>query len=314
MPALKLTGLTANCALGYLAALGVMEALHSVVSPDIEMRWSDDFYPHAVLHGLSGPEELIAALLDDRDRRRQGSVLNHPPGKPFDTLGCSPEELLEWAHRIGELADDDPDVDQWAALLIEGGFTAQGKAKPTHLDFSSGQVKFLKVVRLVADALDADLLDEAVFGPWRFESSLSTLRFDRDGERLAALRGVPPTKEPRNGVPGADWLAFRGLAFYPLTLVPGRDRARVVTAACDAGFKRSAFRWPVWCAPLDHPTIRALVTDPRLVGERADQRISNHQHLHAMGIDSVWESTIVRSAKGYGSFGPPKQLVRGSAL
>ena len=130
MSELKLTGLTANSAHGYLAALGVVEALRSV-GIDTGMFWSTDFYPHAILRGVSDSEILISALLEDRDRRMRGAVLNHPPGHPFDTLGCSKDELSAWAERIGELPDDDPDVDQWAALLIEGGFTAQSKAKPT---------------------------------------------------------------------------------------------------------------------------------------------------------------------------------------
>jgi hypothetical protein len=309
---LKLTGLKANSAHGYLASLGVVEALQSV-GLEPEMSWSTDFYPHALLSGVSDSDTLISALLDDRDRRLRGAVLNHPPGAPFQTLGCSKGELTTWAQGIGELPDDDPDIDQWAALVVEGGFTAQGKAKPTHLDFSAGQVKFLKVVREIAQALDERLLDEALFGPWRHESSLSTIRFDSEGERLAALRGVPPEKDGRKGVPGADWLAFRGLTFYPLTLAPGRDRARVVTAACDVDWNRSAFRWVVWSDPLDHPTIRALVTDPDLISERPDRRVTDPNQLRALGIHSVWQSTILRSPQGYGSFGPPKQIVRASS-
>jgi len=308
MPGLKLTGLTANSAHGYLAALGVIEALRST-GLDAEMSWSADFYPHAVLRGVDNSDALISALLDDRDQRRRGAVLNHPAGQPFDTLGCSPDELSTWAEKIGRLPHNDTDADQWAALVIEGGYTAQNKANPTHFDFSAAQVKFLKVVRQISDNLDEALLDEALFGPWRYQSRLSTLRFEREGERLAALRGVPPTEQPRQGVPGADWLAFRGLTFYPLTLTPGKGRARVVTAACDADWTRSAFRWVAWTDPLDHATIRALVTAPNLVGERPDRRITDARQLRALGIQSVWQSAIVRSAQGYGSFGPAKQLI-----
>jgi hypothetical protein len=311
MSDLKLTGLTGNSAHGYLAALGVIEALRSV-GLDVEMFWSTDFYPHAILRGVSDPVALIGALLDDRDRRFRGAVLNHPVGHAFEKLACSRDELSAWAARIGELPDDDPDIDQWAALLIEGGFDGQGKAKSTHFDFSSANVKFLKFVRLIAQALDETLFDEALFGPWRYESSLKTLRFEREGERLGALRGIPPTDDPRKGVPGADWLVFRGLTFYPLTLVPGSDRARVVTAACDADWNRSAFRWVVWSDPLDHATIRTLVTDPHLVGENPRHRIADPDRLRAFGIHSVWQATIVRFGQGYGSFGPPKQLIRTS--
>ena len=238
-------------------------------------------------------------------------MLRYPPDNPFETLGCDPDTLRDWAKDIGDLSDDDPDVDLWNALVIEGGYTAQRKSKPTHFDLTAGQMKFLRVVRDIAAALTEDLLVEALFGPWRFESELSTLRFEREGERIQALRGVPPDADKLKGVPGADWLAFRGLSFYPLSLVKGRDRPRVVTPACDTDWSRSAFRWAVWSEPLDGWTIAALVTDPRLVGELAG-RFHDPESLAAWDVRSVWQSSIIRTKQGYGAFGPAKQIARSS--
>jgi hypothetical protein len=304
-----LTGLRADCAHGFLAAMGVLAATR-FSAPELRLHWSSDFIPHAVISGVASTT-LLDILLTDRDHRLAGAVLNHPAGNPYETLKCAAEELADWSTRIGDLPDDDPDVDLWAALVVEGGFDNNNRSKPTHFDFSAGQVKFLKVVRDIAEALTAEMLTEALYGPWRYESSLSTLRFEKEGERMQALRAVPPANEPVKGVPGADWLAFRGLALYPLSLIPGRDRARVVTPACDINWNSGGFRWPVWADPLSYDAAAALVTDGRLVSEERDRRQHDTESLSAWGIRSVWESSIVRSGQGYGSFGPAKQIARG---
>jgi hypothetical protein len=309
MSEIHLTGLKADAAHGFLAAMGVLAATRFSV-PELRLHWTSGFIPHAVLTGVD-PSILIDVLLADRDQRLDGAVLNHPAGEPYDTLKCTAEELAVWAARIADLPDEDPDVDLWSALVIEGGFDNNNRSKPTHFDFSAGQVKFLKVVRDIAAALTAEMLTEALYGPWRYESSLSTLRFEKEGERMQALRAIPPANEPLKGVPGADWLAFRGLALYPLSLAPGRDRARVVTPACDTNWNRGAFRWPVWADPLAHDAVAALATDPRLVGEEPAYRQHDTESLEAWGIRSIWESSILRSGQGYGSFGPAKQIARG---
>jgi hypothetical protein len=190
--------------------------------------------------------------------------------------------------------------------VIQGGRTGSGSAKPTHFDFTAGRAKFLRIVRAIGHALDPDMLAEAIVGPWQYQSEVSTLRFEATGERLAALRGVPPSEDPVRGVPGADWLAFLALSYYPLALRPGRDRDRVVTPGCDADWNRSAFRWPVWDQPLGRATISALVTDPRLVGEDEARRRESPSELAARRIRQVWQSGMIRSDQGYGSFTPAK--------
>jgi hypothetical protein len=306
---IELTGLRANAAHGYLAALGVVESLYRErLSP--QLSWTDGFVPVAVLTYSGDIEDLIDAVLRDRDRRTEDFVLNFPPGRPFDTLERTPNEMVAWAECAAGKPNDHPDLDLWSALVVEGGLTAAGQTKSTHFDFTTGQVKFLKIVRTIGANLDRDLLREALLGPWKYGSELSTLRFEAEGERLQALRGVPPTADKVRGVPGADWLAFLGLSFYPLSTRPGRDRARVVTPACDADWSRSAYRWVTWRQPLGRRTIAALVTDPDVVGEDAVDRHIDPRSLAARGLQGVWESSIIRTARGYGAFGPPKSIAR----
>ncbi|MGI8761226.1 MAG: type I-G CRISPR-associated protein, Cas3-extension family [Jatrophihabitantaceae bacterium] len=305
--ALPLPGLPVTSAHSFLAALGTVEALHRA-GLEAALSWSIGPFPHAQLHGVSSMDEAVGAILSDRTRRMKDFVLGYPARDPFETLGRTRTETYAWWAHVAEQPHDHPDLDLFCGLLIDGGRTAEGKAKPTHFDFTAGQAKFLKIARTIGEALDADMLIEALAGPWRYTSELSTLRFEATGERLAALRGVPPDKDPICGVPGADWLAFLGLSYYPLALRPSRDRYRVVTAACDADWNRSAFRWPAWNPPIDRALIAALVTDPSLVGQDQTRRHTSPPELQARGVTQIWQSGIVRSAQGYGSFAPPKLI------
>lgn len=76
------------------------------------------------------------------------------------------------------------------------------------------------------------------------------------------MRATNPSNEKRLGVPGADWLAFRGLIFYPVTRT---DRGSLRTTACDTEWKNSAFHWPIWTVPATRHVVRSLVADPSLV-------------------------------------------------
>jgi hypothetical protein len=63
--------------------------------------------------------------------------------------------------------------------------------------------------------------EEALFGPWLYARALPVLQWDNSQTRDYALRASDPSKEKKLGVPGADWLAFRGLSFL---VAPVRDR------------------------------------------------------------------------------------------
>ena len=307
---LELPGLRADSAHGYLAALGVMQALRRAsITP--RLAWSDGFTPHAIVNGVESAEHLMDAVLGDRDQRMSGVVLGYPKSNPFPTLARSREEFAQWLEVVSEAdIEENPDVDLWCGLLVQGGLTGKGESRSTIFDFTSGQKKLLKIVRAIGMGLDESKLEEAIFGPWKWEGTESTLGFESSGQRLGALRALPPADETSPGVPGADWLAFLGIAYYPLSLVPGRDRPRVVTPACDPTWDRSAFRWPVWRNPLTHREVASVVTHPGLVGSRVAERITSPEKLAAMGVQSVWQCPIVRFGQGYGAFGPPARIAK----
>ena len=118
---------------------------------------------------------------------------------------------------MAEQHDHDADSDLLCALVAEGALDGNRKPSRPTLHFTAGQQKFLEMVRLLAADVDRERLREAVCGPWRYDSPLPSLSWDARGERVYAVRAINPSKEKRLGVPGSDWLAFRGLVFYPVT-------------------------------------------------------------------------------------------------
>jgi len=155
------------------------------------------------------------------------------------------------------------------------------------------------VDELIAGVTPADL-EEALFGPWRYERSLPVLGWDNAQARDYALRASDPSKDKKLGVPGADWLAFRGLPF--LRVAPVGDR--VETTGCQGGWKTGTFRWPLWTTAIPRAVVGSLLVSPELFA-------MSPQALEARGITVVFEAAIRRSDQGgYGSFAPARVASR----
>jgi hypothetical protein len=138
-----------------------------------------------------------------------------------------------------------------------------------------------------------DDLRETLQGPWRYERSLPVLGWDATSSRDYALRASDPSTDKKRGVPGADWLAVRGLTFFPA--VPQGNR--VMTTGCSGGWKDGTFRWPLWTVSLPASVIRSVLC-------QKVEDMTKHER-RARGIGGVFSSGIKRSDQGgYGSFEP----------
>jgi hypothetical protein len=290
--------------LGFLAALGVLDTL-SATMPGATLRWTDELVPCAVIGGTGDMDAVLDALDRDRENWTASRVLRFPEDGPLPDAKPAEERLRKWFEFV---RDDDAAADHLCAIVAECAFDGSGgKAKPTHLHFTAGRQQFLAMVREVASGVTRDHLQEAICGPWRYDSPLPSLSWDSRGERIYAIRATNPSGEKRLGVPGADWLAFRGLVFYPVMRAPG---GRLQTTACNAGWKESSFRWPLWSVPATRNVVRSLVGDQTLVSERRRSE-AKPENLAARGIICLRESKIRRNDQGgYGSFGGSEELVR----
>jgi hypothetical protein len=300
MSEVTLPALEGTNPLGFLAALGVLDAMASA-GREVTLRWTDELVPQAIIDWPGHLEGLLEILDLDRQRWANSLVLRFPGTRPFQDAKPESDLLRAWFWSVFETGARQ-DADLLCALVAEGALDGNGNAKPTHLHFTAGQQQFLQMVRTLASNIDTSRLRDAVCGPWTYDSPLPSLSWDARGERVYAVRATNPSKDKRLGVPGADWLAFRGLIFYPVRTVNGSLR----TTACDRDWKRSAFRWPLWSVPATRQTVYSLVADPTLVAQGAT--LQPHS-LAARRVQYVLQAPIRRTDQGgYGSFGAPEIL------
>lgn len=305
MNEVALPALAGTNPLGFLAALGTLDAAAATV-PGVTLRWTDDVVPRAILGGIADADVVLDVLDRDRESWNDSVLLGFPGDSPLSDAKPDGQLLRRWFEAVARTETGRAASDHLCALVAEGAFDGNGgKAKPTHLHFTAGQQQFLSMIRTLAYDVDRERLREALFGPWAYDSTLPSLSWDVRGERIYALRATDPSPEKRRGIPGADWLAFRGLVFYPVARTP---RGSLRTTACNAEWKRSAFRWPLWSVPCSRDVAMSLVADETLVSASRRTRLQPEE-LAARGIISVYEAPVRRTDQGgYGSFSGPEIL------
>jgi hypothetical protein len=307
MTEITLTGLDGKNPLAFLAALGALEALAEHAregDPPPRLRWLPGTW-RPVLSTALDREGVLAVLAEDLAtfgaepalaRLRYGKG-----GGGSEAHDLKPPPRFFAAYLRGLVEAEAPrSLAFAAAFATDVAVDGNGNAKPTALHFTAGQQELLTMVdELIAGVTPADL-EEALFGPWRYERSLPVLGWDNAQARDYALRASDPSKDKKLGVPGADWLAFRGLPF--LRVAPVGDR--VETTGCQGGWKTGTFRWPLWTTAIPRAVVGSLLVSPELFA-------MSPQALEARGITVVFEAAIRRSDQGgYGSFAPARVASR----
>lgn len=302
MSEIVLTGLDGSNPLGFLAALGVLRAI-----PGSRVAWREDGVWNPVLSASLGDLEAILDRLE-ADRRAMAAepalaLAYSPDGTgPSTERDLKPPPFLFREYLEGLVACASPDnrcsVD-WAASFASDVVTdLGGKTKPTALHFAAGQQRFLTMVQTLLEQVTREDLREALVGPWRYSRDLPVLGWDNTSSRDYALRASDPSGDKKRGVPGADWLAFRGLAF--LGVAPRGER--LLTTGCSGGWKSGEFQWPLWTAPLSDDVVTSLL--------RTDYGAMPTSERLARGIGVVFRCGIRRSDQGgYGSFRPSRPVL-----
>lgn len=300
---ISLPALRGRNPLGLFAALGALDVATRLL-PDrsVTLRWEGSLEPVGILRGPDSLGHLVELCDADRARWASSPVLMWGPnGKPLDDLKPSPEELRQWTAVIAHealLTRQRADVDLFCALVAEGAMAGKGDSKPTALHFTAGNQRLLAMVRDLCAGVDAERITEALVGPWRYDSPLPVLGWDVRGERIYALRGANPANEKKLGVPGADWLAFLGLRFFPVAARSGK----LLTTGCTGRWKTETFTWPLWSVDLTSAVVGSLLAD----GNLAQLPVAERRQL---GLSEVFRAPIRRrDPGGYGSFGAPEPV------
>jgi len=302
---LVLRGLDGTNPLGYLAALGVLRVL-SERGHDARLGWRllDAWRP--VLGSLGGSEQsLIDELTSDLEAwRRTAPELElsyekttkkstqtihelKPPPEVFQAFASAASaQALTGSRRWAD------HVAGYAAAHADLGVDNSGQTKPTALHFMAGNQLFLAAVRTLVSELEASDFQEGCFGPWRYDRDLPVLGWDvLAGERDYALRASDPSTDKKTGIPGADWLAFRGLTYFPVMLRNGL----AATTGFQGRGKKYTFFWALWEPMVDAGTAQTVVAT-RWDGVSERERRSR-------GVVLALESAVRRTDQGgYGSF------------
>jgi hypothetical protein len=304
MTSVVLAGLEAHNPLGFMAALGLLRVLdHEALRVGREpprLAFVDEGAFIARLVTSHTLEEIISIVLRDAAAQADNRALQ----LAYDTEGALVAPSLRDATRdlkpspegARELLEYSATADPRTAALAAAWFSelvqdnTKGRTKPTAFHFTAGQQAFLGMVEALRVGLGANHLREALEGPWLNTSQLPSLRWDASVTRLYAFRAKNPSDEKQGSVPGANWLAVQGLAFFPVAARGGR----LVTTCVTGGWKDSTFTWPVWSPPAEVTSIVSLL--------RLDAATWTQRERSAYGIESVFRSRIVRS--DYGSFAP----------
>lgn len=278
MSEIVLSGLSGSHPLGALAAFGILRCFHEAGAfGGVRLAWRKeaDWLPVLFTKQPITGEDLIGVLVAHLAKQAARPELHWA-----DNIKTSPDKFREAACQAVE--DASPArrayADFLAAFGCELALTRKGELEPTAFYMTSGRQEFLKEMRNLASRVTsgisfgrrkkvpAEIFQEAVFGPWRYEDPQHSLGWDPSTERLHALRSKSPTKESSQGIAGAVWLAFEALRLFPCFLSGGRLVTR--------GFSRVAghtmLSWPIWQEPATLAEISSLVALQDLTQEKPD--------------------------------------------
>jgi hypothetical protein len=294
MSEVVLNGLDGANPIGLLAALGVLQVLSDARLP-VRLRWRDDGGWCPVVIGAEGG---LDALVAEIDADRISCVKEPALGLEYDGKSDLKPPPAMFRDYLAQLVDraapgQRRGVDWAGAFASDIVADNNGNTKPTALHFTAGQQQFLKMATELASGVTPDDVRGALAGPWRYDRPLPVMGWDATITRDYALRASNPSNDKKLGVPGADWLALRGLAALPVSPVGSRLR----TTGCIGGWKSGRFRWGLWTVPLNGEMVRSLMR-LEVEGMAAGERM-------ARGIGAVFSCAIRRSDQGgYGTFEP----------
>lgn len=258
---LLLPGLDGTNPLGFLAALGLFQALDGAVSHDtVLMTWASFGGTWVPVVQLGSGTQLI-----------QGDVLNALEDVLEDDFATHPMQIMDQltnrdSHTRTVLRDkleqatrtDRGVVDSLVALGSDfASADATSQLQLTRRDYYRGNLT--SVIKLTS----RDHLQRSIFRPWDYSDPLhnQSLHLDPGEDRRHAHQWNKPAGDPdrkkSGGMLGANRLAIE--AFPLFTSFPKGDKL------CTVGFTGNRSRdtrwtWPVWEAKLPLPVIRSLLS------------------------------------------------------
>ncbi len=324
---LTVTGLDGSTPLGYLAALGLLTVVSDAPGaheqPRLSWRFENRWNP--VLNGIVTFDELSRIVYDDALRwarspllcfrypklEKKGIKLVGALSAPIavlrqwlkEELRRQDYEVLAYAAALTyELASEpaDPKKVLNANVLLANGLPFDATAaldrvtKPTFFDFTSRNAHFLEQVEEVRSQLTLEGIRLELEVSAANPEGSRTLDWDVGADAPGALYANHKSAYHT----AAEWLAFRGLVFFPVAGGAGE----LETTACEGRRKAGTFTWALWDQPVDAKVAACIVRYPKLAFVGARER-------RALGLVQVFRSALTKKADGYsGMFAPSEPI------
>lgn len=322
MSEVVLSGLDGGQALGFIAGLGVLEALGRTAPPESHpprLAWRNLGVWRPVVTGADSVEDIADRILADANSDEINALLafgyykvEKQGPKRVNALASPVSVLRAWLQQL--LADAQYEVADYSAALMCESATDTLKdekvcapetlrecgvpfdpavalnvvALQTPFDFTSRNTQFLDQIRRVRDTISKEaILEELQSG--QGAPSDRIMRWDMLTDLPAALfeRARPL---PR---PVAEWLFFRGLRRLSLTGKGGRIEMPGFSGRRKAG----SFSWTLWEGFLTSDMIRTVLTQ--------DSLLTNSAERAARGCGTAFTVRLIKDATGYdGSMTP----------
>lgn len=303
---LKLPGLTGNSPLGFMAALGVQTAL-AETNGELRLGWTDSLVPTAIVESAFDVDEIISRIVSVARSWAAGTALNPVPDRGDAKFPA--KEIRDYLERSRSSRDGVLAM----SLVAENSLDAMSgtKAKPTDLDFTSGNQKLLEMMRRILAETGPEDIAQTMSGAWHYSDTLPSLGWDVADDRQYALEAFNPTdskNNPKLACPGAQCLAILGMRSFPAF----RGGRKTATAACNGTWNQGSFSWPLWAHPAPSRVSRTLIGHASIApGAVTDADSgpfgSRFRQFAGWGLFQILASNIDRSSK-YGRFGPPRVI------
>ena len=322
---ITLRGLDGGTVLGFMAGLGVLEAVIATTSDPSEkltLRWNILEGRHPCVHGVDDLGHLAERILrdahsEDVDRvlrfkylkaEKNGlktvSALGAPVAVYREAVGRAlADHLPRTAALLGclmsecsgdEAGEDGPSTADLlgAGIAFDSGVSLNRVVGVTPFDFTSRNVQFLDQIRRVRDVLSIEvILNEIDCGLGT--SAERIMRWHSLVDMPGALFSrVSPTPHPV-----AEWLMFRAISFFPALLIK-----RATTMPGFTGRRKSGeFAWVLWEQHLRRDVIASVLSVRwGSVGK---------QRREALGAPMGFVASFRKDATGYdGAVSPSRPL------
>jgi len=291
----RLPGIDGGNPLGFLAAMGLLRLSRRGGG---RLRFASDGTNQAVLEGVGDEHAITDMVAADAKASAGLAALKISYSKPekkgvkvVRDLKAPPAEFTKMLFQAKQSWASGSDREYAADIAAFGTsleVDGKGNTKPTAFHFTAAQQEFLKAIDESRSKVDpVGAYESLVEGRGRTRGK--NLRWDPRDARAHALMAEDPDAEGTSVDVTLEWLAFRGLAAFPVISV---GRKQPATVGVSGRGEDMEFTWPLWRLAADWATACSLV------------RLPSDAMTRERGVFAVATSGIRRTAQGFGNFGP----------